>query len=256
MIIIQDGNKNITFEVTKFPDGTSQVWRLSPEPKNIDSPTITWMYEDDAEIFQLVQLGMLLKNSCRGKVSLFAPYFPYARQDKDVSNQTTFARESLIYILRSLFNEICAFDLHSDCPPVKSIVPDKLFMSALDHDVICFPDAGAEKRYKQMFPRHKSIFASKVRNQSTGEITDIEFTNMDDINGKSVIIFDDICDGGKTFIVLANLLKLRGASRIDLCVSHGIFSQGKDILHRAGIETIYTTNSLLKNKDEFKVVNL
>ena len=40
------------------------------------------------------------------------------------------------------------------------------------------------------------------------------------------MIVDDTCDGGRTFIELAKVLRARNAGKIELYVTHGIFSKG------------------------------
>ena len=61
-----------------------------------------------------------------------------------------------------------------------------------------------------------------------------------DVTGKSVLIADDICDGGRTFIELAKVLKERGAAHIHLHVTHGIFSKGKAVFEGL-IDTVTST---------------
>jgi ribose-phosphate pyrophosphokinase len=50
------------------------------------------------------------------------------------------------------------------------------------------------------------------------------------VNGKTVLIIDDICDGGKTFLELGKKLKELGAKSVLLHVTHGIFSKGRDAM--------------------------
>jgi len=58
--------------------------------------------------------------------------------------------------------------------------------------------------------------------------------------GDRVLIIDDICDGGRTFIEITKLLLQAGVESVSLHVSHGLFSQGIDVLKEAGIKTVYT----------------
>ena len=61
--------------------------------------------------------------------------------------------------------------------------------------------------------------------------------------GRDCLIMDDICDGGGTFVLLAEYLLRHGAASVGLAVTHGIFTKGIDILFDAGISRIYTTDS-------------
>jgi ribose-phosphate pyrophosphokinase len=70
-----------------------------------------------------------------------------------------------------------------------------------------------------------------------------------DLKGDDCVIVDDICDGGRTFIGIAQELKMKNAGDIYLCVSHGIFSHGFDEL-RKYFKKIFTTNSFKDINDE------
>lgn len=70
-----------------------------------------------------------------------------------------------------------------------------------------------------------------------------------DLTDKTVMILDDICDGGRTFIEAVKHLREAGAKRVELYVTHGIFSKGVENLLDNGIDHIYTTNSLGEAKD-------
>jgi phosphoribosylpyrophosphate synthetase len=61
-----------------------------------------------------------------------------------------------------------------------------------------------------------------------------------DCKDKRVLIVDDICDGGKTFELLAKDLYNAGAEEVNLFVTHGLFSKGLIPLKLAGIKRIFT----------------
>ena len=59
---------------------------------------------------------------------------------------------------------------------------------------------------------------------------------------KKVLIVDDICDGGRTFIELAKVLRAKGAETVDLYTTHGIYSKGTKVL-APYINNIISTDS-------------
>jgi ribose-phosphate pyrophosphokinase len=93
----------------------------------------------------------------------------------------------------------------------------------------------------QHFGGLEVIQGMKKRDLKTGELTGFDFYG--EVRGKDLLIVDDICDGGGTFIGLAGKLRYEGAKSISLYVSHGIFSRGIEILFDCGIEMVYTTDS-------------
>lgn len=236
---------------TKFPDGTIQVWKLDEKNTLLarDPATIEWEYENDGEIIILAQLKLLLDAS--GVPSnLVIPYLPYGRQDKFISNISTFGLYAFALLINSLkFDSVTCFDVHSDVAErlIDGFIWEKPDINHIinqhDIDYVIYPDRGALSKYVK-FMHYPFKYADKVRNQLTGEITKLEFHG--DIKECNLLIVDDLCDGGATFTALARELKERGADEVNLYVSHGIFSKGTQILRDAGITHIWTRKGLVQ----------
>ncbi len=192
---------------------------------------------------------------------LLMPYIPYARQDR-VANEG----EALsIKVFSDLINtqnyeQVYVLDPHSDtCMAtlnnVKEIakINDEYLAKVIPHYeevIVVAPDAGAFKRLSKTIKRVPLIYATKNRNTVTGELSNVEIhTGGISIAGKRLLIVDDICDGGGTFILLAKELnkvnnnpQIHFDSKLELYVTHGIFSKGVDELLK-NYRIIYTTNS-------------
>lgn len=251
MILLQDSNGNkYDFQITKFPDGSSQVWKINPEPAKMTLMEVTWFFENEAELFHICQLGDLLYKHFFVFPTLVCPFLPYSRQDKKISNSSTFARDTFIHlVVQSGYTRIRTYDAHSNSFYIDSKEPTELIDAALPgHDVVCFPDKGAKERYSKLFKGTPVIYSDKRRNQLTGVIegVDLELNGVD-ISGKNVLVFDDICDGGKTFLEIAEKLNIYSPANLSLAVSHGLFSKGLDKMIEVGYSNFYTTNSLLRN---------
>jgi ribose-phosphate pyrophosphokinase len=260
MIKIKDlqTDKFINFELTKFPDGTSQIWKLSPPPDSLSAIEVIWMFENEAEFFHVCQLGYLLVDEFKCFPVLTVPFLPFGRQDKKVGNNSTFARLPFLDLLKySGYSRVNTFDSHSSHQFINSVSIKPFHDEVISPiDLICFPDLGATTRYKHLQVR-PHIWFQKVRNQQTGEIQGMVLEGHPDmIKGHTVTIVDDICDGGATFIGVAKELQKFGPKEINLVVTHGIFSKGTTVLSQAGIKNVYTTNSLLKNNYGYKVIEL
>jgi ribose-phosphate pyrophosphokinase len=254
---------------TIFPDGTSQVWNLDTSgfrhPKD-DVFDVKWNFESESEIVQLRQLvDLLTLYGKRGK--LYIPYMPYARQDKKVSNSTTFAKRSFLTLIYTMcFERIESYDIHSEehnkYRDYANIKPTHFLevINSTKPDVLFFPDKGALDRYSTMFVDDQEFqcrpkaYGEKVRDQSTGNITGYEIKDPANVLAfANVLILDDICDGGATFISAIKELKKLGTCRVDLCVSHGIWSKGTDVLYEAGFGMLYCTDSLKQKEPDVKV---
>lgn len=263
-----DGNEEIEIvNPLVFPDQTSQVFRVKAITKNyrnVVSSEIIWQFENEAEFMHVAQLSDLLDSYTgdpRPLKILNIPFLPYGRQDKAISNNSTFAQRTFTKMIDSLnFDRVITFDCHGVCT-IKNLIKlsanetiKKVFEDN-KYDVYCYGDGSACKRYLH----EPSINGVKVRNQQTGNIEEYylvtEYENKlgnnvgVDPKDKRILIVDDILDGGATFIQLMSLLKEHNVGEVGLYTSHAIASKGYDHLKEAGISQFFTTNSLTKNEE-------
>lgn len=237
--MIKLGNYEIT--PTMFPDKTSQVWRI-PE-QYFTERFITWEFESEAELSPLIQLAVLYKEVTGQKADLNMPYLVYGRQDKDITNTSTFAKNAIMPILSQLFHGMYTLDAHSSDKWFVSTTPSReigFCVAESNPEVICYPDKGASLRgYSNYF--RTTINLDKARDQLTGEIIGLCITqdDADKVKDKRVLICDDICDGGRTFIEAAKVLKASGAESVCLYTTHGIYSKGTQVLFHGGLDRVF-----------------
>lgn len=242
-------NKLVT--PTMFSDNTSQVWKVDGLYLNFSSVQhrIEWTFESEGEFMQLAQLVNLLHRVCpHEKIHLHMDYLPYARQDKKVTNESTFALQTFAQLLNSLkLDYVTVLDAHSDVPEYiisnfRNSSPAFFVQETVKRyntDIICFPDAGAKTRYHRdlMFLGKTHLFGDKTRDQSSGMITEYKVNGP--VQDKNVLICDDIVDGGMTFILLAKELLSQGAKEVALYTTHGLYSKGMKPLKEAGIKRFF-----------------
>ena len=178
-------------------------------------------------------------------IYLNVPYFPYARQDRKMQQGESHSLKVIADLVNSCkFKEVFVADAHSDV--LEALVDNIKIKTQTDciietlgeklftYDYILAPDAGAMKKaYKTaMVAKVPCICANKVRDVRTGEITGVSInTSTLELEGKKVLVVDDICDGGKTFLELRKVLPKN--MECHLYVTHGIFSKGKEELNTA-----------------------
>ena len=248
MITINDYAVNVTF----FPDGTSQVWKLDLELFRRKKFFIKWVFDSEAEIMVLQQLVDLVRNSTLLKepsIELYMPFLPYGRQDKEVTNSSTFALHSFAKIINGMeLTTIRSLDTHSSVAGdlinnFENITPHLEIESValrVKPDVMVFPDAGAVTRDYNKFLQLPTATGTKTRDPATGYISNYEVTSDVDLPGKCVLVIDDLCDGGMTFILLAKKLKSLGCKSIILYTTHGLYTKGIQVLFDAGIDRIFS----------------
>lgn len=212
---------------------------------------ITWCYDNDTELFCLWSLvSHIRQNYPTLLINLCMPYIPHARQDRNVSNRLFTLKYFAELINAMKFNRVFVLDPHSD---VAMALIDRVEESDLPFSVspkdktatIMFPDNGAAKKYAPKYQLNPSdnpfIIGNKHRN-SNGHIDSYELMNFVD-GTKSVIIRDDICSYGGTFVAAAKELRTRGVEHISLVVSHceNNILKGEVFDY---IDTVFTTDSI------------
>lgn len=215
-------------------------------------------------LIELLMVTDALRRKFGSGVPLYVtiPYLPYARQDKISAPGEALSLKVFADIINSQnYRSVTCFDAHSDisCVLINNlenitqdtiinyITQNKSISDMLVGKVLVSPDHGAMKKVYKLTPYLKPtkiIQADKARDQ-TGKIirTEVYTKNYDELYGSDVVIVDDICDGGRTFIELAKVLKQKGAATVTLFVTHGIFSKGLHCIYEAGVDNIITTDT-------------
>lgn len=195
---------------------------------------------------------------CALGAALFIPYFPGARQDKHERDVPCTVRVMARLLRPNDFSQwIHVFDPHSDEVAAElddTLTDCKIWMpSDLDvpikEDVvgIIAPDEGATARAEnfrdKFYPKVELYHCSKKRDPKSGALSGYVMPELE-LSGRYIVV-DDICDGGGTFNLLAEEFctqALAGKMKLELFVSHGIFSKGLVNIHPV-YEHITTTDS-------------
>lgn len=214
------------------------------------------------EIMLLLMAVDSLKRLGIEHISLFAPYLPYARQDRVMVKGEPLSIKVMADLINGCgFKSVFIYDVHSEVSTALlnnciNYSNEKLARNVLGDKkdyLLISPDAGAAKKVFTLASgigyTDKIVICGKVRDLTNGKIIKT-LVDTEDLEGKDCYIVDDICDGGATFIEIAKELKLRNCGKIFLIVSHGIFSKGEEEL-KNHLDHIYTTNSIKDSSTEF-----
>ena len=204
------------------------------------------------------------------RVNVIMPFLYESRQHKRTKRESLDCAMALEELTAMGVSNILTFDAHD--PRVQNAIPlngfDSFnplyqFIKALfkaepdlkadkDHLMIISPDEGAMQRavyFSNVHGVDMGMFY-KRRDYSTivngkNPIVAHEFLGTD-IKGKNIIIIDDMISSGESMLDVAKQIKERGASRVFVCTTFGLFTEGFekfDEYYEAGyIDRVITTN--------------
>jgi ribose-phosphate pyrophosphokinase len=251
MIIDTDNYEASGIEVFQFPGGewhanVPSLYGKTGGSLHVFAKFRTW---DDVGKFLVVADALRTQ---RIRVYLFAPYFPGLRQDRNPGGLTPLTCQIYGRLLNDFSSHITVVDAHSEAGLIEvakvrrmtNIEPQR-FVGDLIEDApthIVIPDKGAKGRSEaigRLFPGVMMVQAEKTRDFNTGKLSGFRVPNMG--TADRILIADDICDGGGTFVGLLDKIRETSSASVDLYVTHGIFSKGLQVLE--GFDRIYTTDS-------------
>ncbi|WP_297196730.1 ribose-phosphate diphosphokinase [uncultured Pluralibacter sp.] len=255
-------DKPVALSSGVFPDGAGWLKVTDPLPASARLMRIRAAALRDMNDFmllaQLVEAVRHVTNIAFSHLEL--PWLPWARQDRHMVPGDSFALKVFARQLNALaFDKVIVLDPHSDAAAAAidnmlavaqqaCLLQSETLREAVGTGrlMLVAPDAGALKKIDAVVKATGAAeyaILSKVRDVASGALTGFSLL-AGDVKGKDVLIVDDLCDAGGTFIGSAQVLREAGARSVRLYVTHGIFSKGIEHLLNNGIDAVYTTTSL------------
>jgi len=237
-------------KITIFPDGQPHI-----NIHNIteaDEVKVICSITDTSKLLQLLETANALDNLFAKKKALVIPYLMGARYDRLMQTGDSIDLKVVSNLVNSCgFEKVYLYDVHSEVSLLlinNAIgITNENLVKAYDMPdaVLICPDAGASKKVGKYFGWNNNIkdivYCSKNRELATGSLT-LEVLEPQVCNNRNCVIIDDICDGGGTFLAIAEKIQ---PAHLTLIVTHGIFSKGFDELHKY-FQQIIVSNSLYK----------
>ena len=244
--------EEIKFQSFTFSGGEPHI-KIAPDFDTNRKITITHRLNSFNDLGLLCVTVDALRRMDVKIIDLFIPYFPAARQDRVMIPGEPLSVKVYADIINAMqLNKVYVFDAHSEVTPAllnnSTVIPNYTFIKEVLNRIgenvkLISPDGGALKKiYKvsEFLGGVEVVECSKSRDVKTGKLSGFKVYN-DDLQGIDCLIVDDICDGGGTFVGLAEELKKKNAGKLYLAVSHGIFNKGFEVLNC--FDDIFTTNS-------------
>ena len=178
----------------------------------------------------LILIDALKRASARSIVAVI-PYFGYARQDRKDKGRVPITAKLVANLLETAgISRLVTMDLHSeqiqgffDVPVdnlyARSVFAERLKELGLKDPVVCAPDVGSAKLARIMATEVGANFAL-VDKQRVSSKDVKSYGLIGDVQGKDVVLVDDICSTGGTLEEASSAAKKAGASKVIGVISH------------------------------------
>jgi ribose-phosphate pyrophosphokinase len=196
------------------------------------------------------------------KVVAVIPYFGWARQDRKDRPRVSIGAKLVANLLTAAgVDRIMTMDLHADQIqgffdiPVDHLYASKIFVPylkslAIENLSIAAPDVGGAKR-ASAYSKHLDIpmIISHKQREKPGEVASI--TPIGDVEGRNVVIIDDLIDTAGTLTLAARMLMDKGAASVRAMATHPVLSgPAYDRINASPLTEVITTDTIPLKRGE------
>ncbi|MGD0784679.1 MAG: ribose-phosphate pyrophosphokinase [Sedimentisphaerales bacterium] len=255
-------------KIERFPDG-EKIIKCEDDVRGKDCFVVQSGCEPvDANIIELLIFLDCLKRASASRVTAVIPYFGYARQDrKDEGRVPITAKLVSNLITTAGADRVLAMDLHAaqlqgffDIPVdhlFAEPVLTKYFKSKkISNLTIVSPDVGNIKRAARYVEHLNGELAIVHKRRINGrEVQCGEI--IGEVKGRNILMCDDMISTAGTMCSAAKLLKERGAEKIFIGATHGLFSdKAAENIAEAPIDEVVVTDTVPIKQETKKLINL
>lgn len=248
-----------SLDTKRFSDG--EIWVKYGE--NIRGREVFIIQSTNPPAENLVELLILIdaaKRASAKRITAVIPYFGYARQDrKDQPRVSITAKLMANLITVAGADRVMTMDLHASQIqgffdiPVDHLYGSSIFLKRLanlsDNLSVVSPDVGGIKiarAYAKMLNCGLVVIDKRRPKQNIAEVMNI----IGEVEGKDILLVDDLIDTAGTFVGAAKALKEKGANKIYGAVTHAVLSgPAFDRLNEGFIDQLFVTDTVDYNHE-------
>lgn len=253
--------------IQRFADGEFEV-SFEESVRGCEVYLVQSTFPNSDNLMELLLMIDAAKRASAQTVVAVIPYFGWARQDRKDKPRVSIAAKLVADLLMAAgVNRVITMDLHADQiqgffnVPVDHLYASTVFIPYiqslnLDDLVIATPDVGGAKRANNYakFLHVPLVLCHKQRAKAN---VVAEMTVIGEVEGKNVILVDDMVDTGGTITKAADLMVSKGAKSVRVVCSHAIMSDpATERINNSGIKEMIFTNSIPFRKESDKVTIL
>jgi ribose-phosphate pyrophosphokinase len=242
--------------VGRFPDGEVSCKALC-DVRGADcfivQPTCAPVNDNLMELLILVDC---LKRASARRITAVIPYFGYARQDRKDEGRVPITSKLVANLIeRAGVHRVLTIDLHAAQIQGFFDVPvDHLYANAvlvkyfqekgIEDLVVASPDIGSSKMAWSYCKRLNGRLAMVEKRRVSPEETQVQFV-IGDVEGKNVVLVDDVISTGGSIAEAARVLRDKGAKSLHLCATHPVLAgNAVERLRKADVEEVVVTDTI------------
>lgn len=216
-------------------------------------------------LMELLMLVDAAKRASAYKIVALMPYFGYARQDRKDQPRVSIGAKLVADMLSTAgVDRIITMDLHADQIqgffniPVDHLYASSIFVPHikhmnLDNLVIASPDVGGTKRANTYAKFLETPMVICHKQRSKANVVD-EMRIIGDVEGKNVIIIDDMIDTAGTMSKAADMMMEAGAKSVRAFTTHAVLSgPAYERIENSALTELYVTDSIPLKKESPKI---
>ena len=246
--------------ITRFADGEFEV-SFEESIRGCEVYLVQSTFPPTDNLMELLLMIDAAKRASAKTIIAVMPYFGWARQDRKDKPRVSIAAKLVADLLTAAgVDRVITMDLHADQiqgffnVPVDHLYASSVFVPyieslGLEDMVIATPDVGGAKRansYAKYF-NVPLVLCHKQRAKANVVAT---MTVIGDVEGKNVILVDDMVDTAGTITKAADLMLAHGARSVRALCSHAIMSDpASRLIDESGMAEMIFTNSIPFKKD-------
>lgn len=255
-------------QVTEFSDGEFTV-SFEENLRGNDVYIVQSTFPPAVNLLELLLMVDAAKRASARQITAVIPYFGFARQDRKDKPRVPITAKLIANLLTAAgVHRLITIDLHADQiqgffdVPVDHLYASSIFLpyiKKLDLPNLIFasPDTGGTRRAASYAKALDTGFVICYKQRSKANKVD-SMALIGDVNGKDVLLFDDIIDTGGTITKAARLMMDKGAASVRGFCTHPILSGNafEGIINSAFTELIVTdTIPLREENPKIKVLS-
>ncbi len=262
------GQPLVRIERHRFPDGETRL-RLPPQlPPQVT--LLRGLQQPDAKLTPLLLAAAGARELGAQRVTLVSPYLAYMRQDMAFTPGEVVSQRHLGRLLAGVFDAVITVDPHLHrVSTLDEVVPGRrgLALSAapllgrfiageVRDAVLIGPDEESQPWVRSAAQAHGLAHAI-CRKQRHGD-REVEVALPDvDVQGRAVVLLDDVASTGRTLVSAARGALARGAASVDVAVTHALFvGDAVAQVRAAGVRHIWSTDCVRHASNAVSVVPL